>query len=127
MNMSERIAAKRKLAAEKKAVAVAATKPRIRVRSDGKIIIRMYFQWATPKPASNVHQLVKYERQPVVVGGKCHHCHPNRPGRWVNPATGAVGKCFVCNGMGIISERDRAFDDARMRGERGPLCDVRSA
>jgi len=82
----------------------------------------------TPKkPASNVHQLVKYDRQPVVVGGKCHHCHPNRPGRWVNPATGAVGKCFVCNGMGIISERDRAFDDARRRGERGPLCDVRSA
>ena len=126
MNMSERIAAKRKLAAEKKAVAVAATKPRLRVRN-GKIVIRLYAVLATPKPASNVHQLVKYDRKPVVVGGKCHHCHPNRPGRWVNPATGAVGKCFVCNGMGIISARDKAFDDARRRGERGPLCDVRSA
>lgn len=111
-------------------------KPRYRVR-DGKVVLRMYAVLAKPepkKPVSNVRDLVsgkfqhlQYDRQPVQVGSKCDHCMPGRPGRYKNPLTGEIGKCWPCNGKGIFDARDLAFDNARRRGERGPICHMRSA
>lgn len=109
-------------------------KPRYRVRN-GKIVLRMRAVLAKPKPASNVAKLVmnpkfqalQYDRQRVRVGSPCQHCMPGRPGRYKNPATGVVDKCYVCHGKGVLDARDKAYDDARWRGERGPICHMHSA
>lgn len=108
-------------------------KPRYRVRN-GKIVLRMYAVLSKPKPASNVHRLVspkyqalQYNRQPIQVGEKCRHCMPGRPGRYKNPLTGSIDKCYPCNGKGFYDARDVAFDKARHNGERGPVCHMHSA
>lgn len=122
MKMSERRAAAavriKELTA---AVVIAPTKPRLRVRA-GEIITKAMLQVALgiETTVQKLQRWAESTKAQHIAGSECPHCKGSGRYRLHTDAT-SNGKCYRCDGKGVINAKDLAFLARRTKGNE-PIC-----
>ena len=97
-------------------------KPRVRVTWDAHGVIQWPILADTAALARTVQRSALPIENPVhVLGGQCPHCGGS--GRYLNHQRRCWGKCFRCDGKGVLDPFDIALLRLRLNGG-GPVCQI---
>lgn len=106
--------------------APAPAKPRLRVHAGATITDTMMKQaLGIETTAQKLERWAESKRDQHVVGDTCPHCAGTGRYRLHTDAT-SNGKCYRCDGKGVINAKDLAFLARRTKGNE-PICWITSA